>query len=232
MISALKAPSPPLSPNRILAGLSASDLALLQPHLTRVNIPFGMRLQTKGRPVEQVYFVETGIVSLVSGSARQLEIALVGYEGMTGVGVVLGDSAAVPYEAYTRVAGNAQCLAAVELRKAISASASLHRVLLLYAHTFMDQLAQTVLVNGLGTIEERLARWLLMIEDRFQGKALPLTHDDLAVALGMPRPGVTLALQELERKGLIARARGAISIVNRGGLEQCSSGAYSRPISS
>jgi CRP-like cAMP-binding protein len=190
-----------------------------------------MKLQTKGRPVDQVYFIEAGVASLVSGSERQLEIALVGYEGMTGVGVVLGDGAPVSYEVRIRVEGRAQCLAAVELRKAINASSSLHNVLLLYVLSFVDQLAQTALANGRGTIEERLARWLLMVDDRTQGGALPLTHEALSVALGTPRPSVTIVLQELERRGLIARGRGAISIVDRKGLERCSSGAYLRPLS-
>lgn len=93
----------------------------------------------------------------------------------------------------------------------------------------MTQTSETALANGRNTISERLARWLLMAHDRIDGDDVGLTHEFLGVMLGTARPGVTLALQELERRGWIAHRRGVISIINRPGLEKGSGGAYLRP---
>lgn len=126
-----------------------------------------------------------------------------------------------------QMAGKGQRLSAQQLRKAIAASVPLHHVLLAYVHTFMTQTAQTALANGRSKIEERLARWLLLASDRVDGDQLALTHEFLAVMLGVRRSGVTIALQELERKGLIAHRRSVITIVDRDGLLHGSNGTYS-----
>ncbi len=97
--------------------------------------------------------------------------------------------------------------------------------MLSYAHTFMVQTAQTALANGRSKIEERLARWLLMASDRVEGE-LPLTHEFLSVMLGVRRSGVTTALQELERTGLITHRRGFVTMLDREGLEETSNGTY------
>jgi CRP-like cAMP-binding protein len=112
------------------------------------------------------------------------------------------------------------------LRRALDQRGSLHRSLLLYVNSFLDQAATTALANGRSTIEERLARWLLMADDRVDGDELPLTHEFLAMMLGVMRPGVTVAVQLLERKGLIARKRGAVVLLNREALEKLASGTY------
>ena len=102
----------------------------------------------------------------------------------------------------------------------------MHKVLLDYVHSFMTQTTQTALANGRSKIEERLARWLLLADDRVDGDELPLTHEFLAIMLGVRRSGVTVALQELERRGLIAHRRSVITIIDRGGLEHGSNGTY------
>jgi CRP-like cAMP-binding protein len=119
-------------------------------------------------------------------------------------------------------------MAADNLRAAIDASVALHRVLLHYAHAFMVQTAQTALANGRSKIEERLARWLLMADDRIGGE-LRLTHDFLGIMLGVQRPGVTIALQALERTGLIAHRRGVITLLDREALQKSSNGTYFPP---
>jgi CRP-like cAMP-binding protein len=103
-------------------------------------------------------------------------------------------------------------------------SASLHRALMRYAHSF--QVTHTALANGRSKIEERLARWLLMADDRIDGEELPLTHEFLGIMLGTLRPGVTLAVQALEREGFIAAKRGRITILDRKGVERTSNGTY------
>src|SRR5690349_8774614 len=98
--------------------------------------------------------------------------------------------------------------------------------MLRYVHTFLDQLAQTALANGRSTIEERLARWLLMAADRLDDDELPLTHDFIAMMLGVRRPGVSVAIQELEREGTTERRRSRIFITDRKALEKKSNGTY------
>ena len=116
------------------------------------------------------------------------------------------------------------------MRVAIAKSSALHQVLLSYVQVFLRQTTETALANGRAKIEERLARWLLLAHDRIDGDELRLTHEFLAVMLGVRRSGITTALQELERKGLIAHRRAVVTIRDREGLEQGSKGAYSRAI--
>jgi hypothetical protein len=155
---------------------------------------------------------------------KQLQAA-----NMTGASVVLGNGDRVPHEVYMQVAGRGVHLPADRLREAIAKSVTLHQVLLRYVHDFLMQTTQTAMANGRGKIEERLARWLLMAQDRIDGNELRLTHEFLAVMLGVPRSGITTALQELERKGLIVHLRSVINITDREGLEETSNGAYFPP---
>jgi CRP-like cAMP-binding protein len=127
-----------------------------------------------------------------------------------------------------QAAGHGSCMRVADLRKAIEKSASLHLSMLRYAHSFLDQTMRTAVANGRSKIEERLARWLLMADDRLDGTDLPLTHDFLAMMLGVRRPGVTMAMQELEREGVVARKRGHVVIIDRAALETLSNGTYAR----
>ncbi len=186
-------------------------------------------LAVRNKRVEWVYFPESGFASVVANGEHPLEIGLIGREGMTGISVVLGITERAPHETYIQVAGKGQQLAAEHLNDAIEASVSLQKVLLHYAHMFMAQTTQTALANGRHKIEERLARWLLMADDRVDGHEIPLTQEFLALMLGTARPGVNIALQELERRGWIAHRRGVVSILDREGLEKTSNGAYVPP---
>jgi hypothetical protein len=165
-----------------------------------------------------------------ANGADNIEIGMIGREGMTGLSVVLdgdADNRAV-HETYMQIGGSGQRMPADGLRGAIDTSVSLHRALLRYAHAFMKQTAQTALANGRSKIEERLARWLPMVQDRVDGGELRLTHEFLATMLGVKRPGVTVALQSLGRTGLIAHRRGVITILDREALEKSSNGTYVR----
>jgi hypothetical protein len=155
---------------------------------------------------------------------------MIGREGMTGVSVLLGDNERAQHETYMQVAGQGQCLAVDRLHEAITKSTTLHQALLRYVQVFLRQTTETALANGRAKIEERLARWLLLAHDRIDGDELKLTHEFLAVMLGVRRSGITTALQELERKGLIAHRRSLVTILDREGLEQGSKSAYSRAI--
>jgi CRP-like cAMP-binding protein len=128
-----------------------------------------------------------------------------------------------------QVEGHGQRIAADDLRDLIDKSASLKATLLRYAYLFSVQAGHTALANAQGKLEERLARWLLMAHDRTAGDELHLTHEFLAVMLGVRRSGVSVALQELAESGLISMARGRIIIIDRDGLEDSASGMYGVP---
>ncbi len=222
--------SPPPLRNRLLAGLSAADLDLLRPALEPAPLKLRLVVERPRRPVEHIYFPESGFISIVARSHgdRLIEVGLVGREGMTGVSVVLGDDRATN-ESFVQAEGSAFRIAAEPLRNAMRASASLRERLLRYTHLFLCQTAQTALSNGQAHIEERLARWLLMARDRLDSDEMWLTHEFLAMMLGVRRPGVTVAMHFLEGKLLIRTGRGVITIVDREGLEETANGSYGVP---
>jgi CRP-like cAMP-binding protein len=222
--------TPPANRNLILARLSESDFGLLAPHLETVELPVRMPLEKRNQSIKHAYFIGQGFASVVAHSSGlgSIEIGLVGREGVTGLAVIMG-AGRTPHETYMQYPGAGQRIPSAKLRTAMEQSIGLHQVLLAYAHTFLVQTGYTALSNGRSTLEERLARWLLMAHDRVGSDELALTHEFLAIMLGVRRPGVTLALSLLERKGLIEANRGLISIVDRQGLEETSKGAYGAP---
>jgi CRP-like cAMP-binding protein len=218
------------SPNHILSRLPARDFGLLEPHLEAVDLPLRRQLATRKKRIDHVYFVETGFASVVANGSgkRQIEIGLIGREGVTGLGVVMGNDRA-PHDTFMQVGGRGRRMSAADLRQVDQQSPALHRSLLEYAHAFLIQTAQTALANGRSRIEERLARWLLMARDRLDSDDLPLTHEFLAIMIGTQRPGVTVAQHALEREGLVAIKRGTITILDRKALEGSCNGTYFSP---
>ena len=216
--------------NQVLAKLTLADSSLPAPHLEAVDLPLGKALETSGKRIETIYFLDRGFASVVANGAsgRAIEVGLIGREGMTGLPVVLGHDRAAR-ETYIQVAGSGWAIGATKLREAMNASVPLHRSLLRCVHAFMLQTTETGVANGRSKNEERLARWLLMADDRIDGGKVPLTHKLLAIMLGGQRPGVTLAIQVLERKRLICARRGLITILDRKGLIKFSNGAYEPP---
>ncbi|TPI28789.1 Crp/Fnr family transcriptional regulator [Mesorhizobium sp. B3-1-9] len=212
--------------NHVLKTLAPEDFLLLRPSMHRVELPIKARLEEPYRPIGHVYFPEMGIASVVATltGGRQSEVGIIGHDGMTGVAVILGQDRS-PNETYIQVASNGWCLPVETLCGAIAESPSLREALLRYAHAFLVQSSRTALVNGHSKIEERLARWLLIVHDRTEGK-IHLTHEFLATMLGARRPGVTSALQMLEYRGLIHAKRGEITIVDRAGMIKLTHGGY------
>ena len=216
-----------MSSNRILSRLPRADFALLEPHLESVDLPVRKPLEARRKRIDQVYFIEAGFASVVANGSNKpsIEVGIIGREGMTGLGIVLGNDRA-PHETYIQVAGKGLRISAANLCKADARSPALHRAMLRYAHAFLHQTTTTALANGRSKMEERLARWLLMADDRIDGEELPLTHEFLGLMLGTYRPGVTKAIQALEQEGLIAARRGNIRILDRKALEKRSNGTY------
>jgi CRP-like cAMP-binding protein len=216
--------------NRILNAMSNADLALLQSHLERVTLKFGQSLQSPNKAITNLYFPESGIASLVmpaNGAGRQAEIA-VGREGMTGLPVVHGTDRS-PFDIFIQIEGDGHRIAAEKLREALHQSITLLRHLLLYAHAFGIQVNYTALANARGYIGERLARWLLMLRDRLDSDEMILTHDFLALMLGVRCSRASIALKELESRGLVETARARVIVRDRVGLEACANGLYGPP---
>jgi CRP-like cAMP-binding protein len=216
--------------NRLLAALSPADLALVRPHLNSLVVAVRHEIERPNRRIESVYFMDAGIASVVAVQAdeTQVEVGLIGPEGMSGTAVVLGGDQS-PHSTYIQVAGEAQWIKADQLRKAMKASGSLHALLLKYVQTFMVQTTHTAIANARAQIDRRLARWILMAQDRTGNKALPLTHEFLSLMLGVRRPGVTEALQSLKRQKLIETGRNQIVVFNRNGIEKLAGSSYGLP---
>ncbi len=213
--------------NRLLKSLSPGDLELIARHLRPARLDVRRSFGEPGEPITEVCFPETAIISVVARTTvgRSIEAGLIGFEGMSGVALALGDDRS-PNETYVQVAGMGHVIGADELRLAIDASLSLRLHILRYAHNFIVQTSQTVLANGRAKIDERLARWLLMARDRVDGPEIGLTHEFLSMMLGVRRPGVTDALHRLEGEHLIKARRASITIRDRGGLEVVANGSY------
>jgi CRP-like cAMP-binding protein len=216
--------------NQILQMLSAGDRGLLEPHLTHARVKLHQHFEYANKPIEQVYFPDTGIASVVAEqpSGAKAEIGIIGCEGMTGSAIVLGNDRS-PNATYIQVAGEGKRMTAKTLREAMNASRTLRGSLLKYVQAFMAQTAHTAIANARAKLPERLARWLLMANDRVPGDRLALTHEFLSLMLAVRRAGVTEAVHDLQRRGFITASRGEIVIKNRRGLEKVAGSFYGVP---
>jgi CRP-like cAMP-binding protein len=211
----------------LLASLSASDFELLADKLERMNLPRRTMLEENGKDIKWVYFLNSGVASVVAqvGTGREIEVGLIGLEGMTGTALVMGNHRATNMT-YIQVEGSGSRIAADELRLALRSSHSLQMHFLHFVQAFMIQVTNTALANGKAKIEERLARWLLMVHDRTDGYELGLTHEFIATMLGVRRAGVTTALQHLVKLNLIEVKRSHILVCKRAGLQNIADGIY------
>ncbi|AYJ84659.1 Crp/Fnr family transcriptional regulator (plasmid) [Sphingomonas paeninsulae] len=207
--------------------MSAEDYAHLEPHLIRIPLPVRLQLHVAADTIEYVYFPEDGVVSIVSVTLEgtSCEVGLFGREGMSETATVLGTDRS-PHEAYVQVAGASGLRLPVDvLNEAMDQSATLRTHLLHYVQAMMIQLSSSIAAAG-QTIEKRLARWLLMCGDRIDGDEIGLTHDFIAMMLNVRRPGVSVALDQLENQHLIRKRRGTIVIVDQAGLKHLAGGSY------
>jgi CRP-like cAMP-binding protein len=213
--------------NSLLAGLSDEDIALLAPDLRPVDLPLRLKVVEPNKKIERVYFLAAGIASTVSKVGREapIEIGITGFEGFVGIPLVLGSDRS-PNESMMQVAGHGWVLRGDHFEAALARSATLAAPFRRYTHTFLIQASATALANGRATLDQRLARWLLMADDRCGGADLPLTHEFLSVMLGVRRPGVTYALQQFERRGLITRQRGSIRLIDHEEIGALAGGYY------
>ena len=213
--------------NRLLKLLPPEDYERLRPHLQPVEFKYKLSLYRADEQIEFVYFIETGVASLVNTmkNGSSAEVGTIGNEGMVGLPVILGDSQA-PTSVYMQVAGHGLRMKAKTFWQEMQRSASLRTVMLHYAHAVFNLVAQSAACNTFHVLERRCCRWLLMTQDRMQSDEFQLTQEFLAMMLGVQRPGVTLAAGELQRAGLIQYTRGHVKILDHAGLIKRSCECY------
>ncbi|MHB8623742.1 MAG: Crp/Fnr family transcriptional regulator [Sulfuricaulis sp.] len=213
--------------NYILQALPARELQRILAYGEEINIAYGNVLCDAGKQIRHAYFPNAGIISLLTpldGHAT-VEVGLVGNEGMAGIGLFLGSNVS-PVNMLVQGSGTAIRIKAAFFQNNLKRSSVLHRELGHFLYAFMAQVAQTAACNRHHLLGQRLARWLLMTQDRMQSNEFQLTQEFLAHMLGVRRVGVTEAAGLLQNKNLISYSRGRITILNRKGLERASCRCY------
>lgn len=213
--------------NRLLGLLSPRDYARLSPHLERVSLEYRKSLYEADKKIEFVYFIETGVGSLVNTMAngQAAEVGTIGNEGLVGLPLVLGDDRA-PTCVYVQVPGAGLRIKAALFKKELARSATMQVVMLRYIHALFNQVAQSAACNHSHSLEQRCCRWLLMTRDRMQSDEFLLTQEFLAMMLGVQRSGVSIAAGGLKRAGLITYNRGNVAILDGPSLKKLSCECY------
>jgi CRP-like cAMP-binding protein len=216
--------------NRLLACLSPGDFKMLSPHLEPVELFRDYVLAIPNTPIEHVFFIESGMVSVVAERAdgRSIEVGVYGRDGMGPSTVLLG-SDQTPHHQYMQIGGTGLMMTTQDFLRVVDLSPAMRNLMLRFVHVFMTQTAQSALVNGSSIIEERLARWVLMCRDRLDMDEFPITHDFLSMMLGVRRSSVTDAIHLLEGASLIKATRGNIKILDRDRLERAAGASYGVP---
>jgi CRP-like cAMP-binding protein len=215
--------------NRLLSILARKGEDGLLGMLHNVSLEFAQILYEENSPIDYVYFPSRAVVSAttVMSDGREIEVATIGNEGMTGLTALVGAHTS-PTRVLVQIPGEAFRLDAEALRKAATQDSSLRRLLHIYAHAFLTQISFSVACNGLHTLKRRCCRWLLITHDRVGSDKLRLTHEFLGIMLGVRRASITDVLKPLQRKQLIRSARGQIEILDRDGLEDIACECYQR----
>jgi CRP-like cAMP-binding protein len=217
------------SRNHLLKSLSPEDRDLLLPRLELIAMPTRHVVEERNKEIKHVYFVEEGIVSVVlTADNAEVEIGLIGCEGMSGLYVLLGNHQS-PYKTYAQVSGRAHRIDADEFRGVLVQSETLRALLLRYVQAYLVQTSHTAIANARATLEQRLARWTLMAQDRLDDNIVPLTHEFLSIMLGVRRAGVTVAIHALQERGLIKASRGRITVLDRKALKKIAGTFYGAP---
>jgi len=213
--------------NAMLRHLPDREFSLLQPHLELVSLQQRTRVQGSDQRIEYGYFINRGLISiLVTTDSRSVEVGVLGREGFVGVELGMGFVSS-PHTLIVQVPGNAFRIGAGILQPLLPSLPDLRLQLSRFVHLQGLQVAQLAACNRLHELEQRLARWLLMSNDRTGSPTLPFTHDLLAAMLGTARPSVTLAAGILQREGAISYERGVVTIVDRQRLEGSACECYS-----
>ena len=213
--------------NRILESLPPEEYERIVPHLEEIRMNFGDVLSQPDEKIEYVHFPERGIISVcaVMQDGSQVEVGLIGNEGMCGLPVLFG-TVSVPLQSMVQIPDGAVRMTAEAFRREIEHCPHLRQSLMHYAQAFFIQAAQSAACNRLHPLEGRLIRWLLMCQDRTQSDILPITHEVMSIMLGVRRAGVSVAAHRLKDAGLIDYQRGLVRIRDRGGMEAATCECY------
>jgi CRP-like cAMP-binding protein len=213
--------------NRLLLALPASNLRRLMPELEQIQCQRGQVIMDADSPLEHIYFPDSGVVSVVAvyADGSIIEMATIGREGCTGVQAVLGAKQS-SVRLLVQIPGSAARISRRAFARAMGSMPSFRTIMYAYLHAFLEQVLVSVACNGAHSLQERLARWLLMMRDRGDDDALRITQSLLADMLGVQRPTITNATRELERAGFVERGRRQVTILDRQGLTKASCECY------
>ncbi len=213
--------------NRLLLALPPRHLKRLMPDLEYVEYQPEEVLTDADRSLDHVYFPDSGVVSVVAvyADGNIIEMATIGREGCTGVQAVFGVKSS-SVRILGQIPGSAAKMSRAAFMRAMESMPSFRVLMYAYLHAFLEQVLVSVACNGAHSLKQRLARWLLMMRDRCDDDAMPITQNLLAAMLGVQRPTVTNAARELERAGLLTRGRREVTILNRQGLREASCECY------
>ena len=213
--------------SRLLAALPSDEFRRLEPKLRPVELPLKQTLYAPEQPIDAIYFVQSGMVSLLAllEDGNQLEVAVVGCEGACGIECVMG-MATSTLHALIQLEGSALALDVGDAHDAFEKNVRLRQGLLRFALAQQSLIAQTAACNGRHELAQRLARWLLIVHDRVKDDRIGMTHEFMAMMLGVRRPGVTLAIGTLQKAGLIRHGSGYVDVLDRKGLEGAACECY------
>lgn len=218
----------PVLRNELLVALPPDEIERLRPHMQHVSLVLNQVLYEVGAPIEDVYFVQAGLASVVADTRDngQVEVGMVGRDGVVGATVLLAPEAVVAHRAFVQVPGHAVRVKAPALREAVEHCPILRDRCLRYIQVLLTQSAQGAACNARHELPERLARWLLMTRDRLDDDDMPLRQEFLAVMLGVRRAGVSVVATTLQSTGVIRQGRGRITVLDREGLEEQACNCY------
>jgi CRP-like cAMP-binding protein len=213
--------------NKVLLATPDNEYQLMRPDLTYVDLPDHLSLHEPTQDIEFVYFPNRGMVSqvVVTKDGRTVEVGVVGKEGYVGAGLAVGLSRSSVRE-IVQIAGDGFRMMGSALERILRSAPQLQMILSRHSGLQGMQVAQTAACNRLHDIQQRLARWLLMTQDRVNLGVLPITHDFIATMMGTDRSTVSLAAAVLQKKGIIEYMRGAVKVVNRRKLQDSSCECY------
>jgi CRP-like cAMP-binding protein len=219
---------PPQQPaNRLLALLPQNEYRRLLPALETVPFAFKQVLHDAGSPIRFAYFPNRGVLSTlaVMEDGGAIEVASIGNEGLIGLSVIFGAESSLN-QVICQIAGDGLRMEAKLLRAESGRDGPLRELLLRYHTAFLVHVSQAAACNGLHTVQQRCCRWLLITHDRVQDDVLPLTHEFLAIMLGVRRASVSEVLEPLQKQGLVRSRRGQITVLDRKRLEVASCECY------
>lgn len=207
--------------NRILAALLASEYKRLLPRLEHVSLKPGEIVYRAEEEIEAVYFPEEAVIAMVdtTDDRRTVEVGVIGREGIVGINIFLG-GIATPDKAIVQLPGGAMRMKSKDLRKEVRFGSPLQRLLLEYTRTFLSVISQSVACSQHHSIEQRVARWFLTMQDYAGSHEFRMVHESIASMLGVRRVSITEAAQKFQADALIRYRRGRISVLDKPGLTE------------